>query len=248
MTRLREEYQLKVVLVSDIMPTTNAPSKELKQSLFDDNDEFDLIEEPRIKRIEHKRYKYKKISGGRRIESARQAGIEKIRCIIIDVDDIQHHWIGLITNSGTTNYAEEAEHIYSLCSEGFSQTEIAKRTGYSAATISTRIKLKEKLIPQLFEMLRKGELTGEQAKNCTKLTRIQQEELLQDKITTKAISEKYRESQSSYFLNFEEEEIEVENTSGLFITPDNLDRIIQGSSVVVKLHNGTSLEIRGEAV
>jgi hypothetical protein len=71
------------------------------------------------------------------------------------------------------------------------QTELAVALGISQGKISQRLALREKLIPELFEMLRKGDLIATVAREITSLDSFSQRSLLKQATKGQRLTIKY---------------------------------------------------------
>jgi len=150
-------------------------------------------------------FDYEIVSGNRRFHSLVQQNAEKVWVVILEVDNMEFALDGLILNSGTPNFMDEADHIKELIERhSHSKTEIAQTVGWSLSTVQQRVDLYEKLIDKFQEKLRWGEITYSATINLVKLPKHRQKEFLErmekeielgdkTKITARDCQEEYRD-------------------------------------------------------
>ena len=87
---------------------------------------------------------YELIAGERRLRAARLAGMSKVPCIVISVNDRRAAMLGLIENMQREdlNIFEEAEALRKLMDDwGVTQLEIAQKLGKAQSTIANKLRL-----------------------------------------------------------------------------------------------------------
>ena len=246
--RTRDKYRVTLVNISDIKPEQVPLEKSMKMSLFnDDGSKDEQYEEIRLVEIDDPQFKYRYINGRRRTETLRKNGEKQVRAIILsDLDEEQIHWGALHGNSGTRNYADDAEHIaYLKYTCGYRQAKISQKLGpgFSPATVNNLLKIYDKLIKPLFEMLRIGKIKYNTAFLCTKLTEELQHELYEeakkkDKLTHQMANKKHKGMQSNTANIFDSDDHEdIEGISGYFLTSSDLRRLREGESLIIEVDN-----------
>lgn len=90
------------------------------------------------------------------------------------------------------NIAKESETIRKLVEKGYDIQTISKITGISLTEIRKLYNLSIKLIPEIFEKLKTGEISSTTAFRTMQLTEKEQKSLLGEKITLKKVEEKIR--------------------------------------------------------
>lgn len=114
---------------------------------------------------------YRVIIGHRRLAAAKRAGLEKVPCVIAQMDERQQLGVMMLENmqrSDLTNY-EQAEGFQLMLDLGETVNTIAEKTGLSESTIRRRVKLTE------FDKdtLKKAEARGGTMKDYEKLSKIE---------------------------------------------------------------------------
>lgn len=117
---------------------------------------------------------YRVIIGHRRLAAAKRAGLEKVPCVIAQMDERQQLGIMMLENmqrSDLTNY-EQAEGFQMMLNLGETVNTISEKTGLSESTIRRRVKLTE------FDKdtLKKAEARGGTMKDYEKLSKIEDPE------------------------------------------------------------------------
>lgn len=106
------------------------------------------------------------IAGERRLRAAKQAGLKKIKSIVIEADEVKNLTLALIENIQRTdlNPIEEAE-AYKVLINRFNlrQQDIAAQVGKDRATIANTLRLLQ-LPAEIQEALVKGEISAGHAK------------------------------------------------------------------------------------
>lgn len=115
--------------------------------------------------------KYELICGERRLRAARQAGLEKVPCIIMDITQRKSALLALVENiqRADLNFFEEAQAIEELISfYGMTQEDAAKRLGIAQSTLANKIRLL-KLSDEEKELVLKTSLTERHARALLRL-------------------------------------------------------------------------------
>lgn len=145
--------RLQKISIDDIN-IENAPQSKVRQkSLL----EMSQVEPVTLRLLKSGRYEI--VDGRRRIVDLIANGVKEVLAIVRDdLSDNDADLHALILNSGKSNEIDEASHIVRLISNGYSQSDIAKKTGWSQAKISKRIKLWNNLAPKLKALLQAGKM------------------------------------------------------------------------------------------
>lgn len=115
--------------------------------------------------------KYELIAGERRLRAARTAGLEKVPCIVMDINMEESGLLALVENLQRSNLdaVEEAEGISRLLRIfGMSQEEAAKKLGLSQSAIANKLRLL-RLPPEVLAMIRSRTLTERQGRALLRL-------------------------------------------------------------------------------
>lgn len=143
-------------------------------------------------------WRYRIVDGRRRVAAARSLGIEQVPALVYRVlsDDVRQVIVLLSNLQRSPNPMMEAESLYQLLSEGWSEDRITKELGISKARYRQRYKLLD-LNSNLQEKLRVGEMTLGAALEATKLLDEDQEELgcEEGRVTQAEVSAKTRMQQ-----------------------------------------------------
>ena len=104
---------------------------------------------------------YELVAGERRLRAARLAGLERVPCLVLDVDAEQSGLLALVENlqRQDLDFLEQARGIASLIERyGLTQEECAQQLGKSQSAIANKLRLL-KLPEDVLEKLRAAELT-----------------------------------------------------------------------------------------
>jgi ParB/RepB/Spo0J family partition protein len=193
-----EEHQEKGVLIS-VPPPCSLETVPLDRiildfeieasffrSLADSVDKLGIVLQP-VMLIEDGDSKYKVYAGKRRILSAKKKGIEAISAMVFPKGApeslLNIYAIAENMNRGP-NPADEAERILKVMSYyNWSAEEAAKRLSVPVTHIRQRLKLAQ-LIPEFFDMLKKGKLRVSTALRIASLPRQKQKALLKEEKLT----------------------------------------------------------------
>lgn len=87
--------------------------------------------------------KYTVIIGHRRLAAAKLAGLEKVPCAVVEMDEDTQFSTMLLENMQRSDLTvlEQADGIQQLQLRGFSLDEIRQKTGFSKSTINARLKV-----------------------------------------------------------------------------------------------------------
>lgn len=125
---------------------------------------------------------YELIAGERRLRACKMAGLTKIPCVVMQMDDRQSAILGLVENvqRQDLNFFEEAESLNTLMIEwGATQSELAERIGKSPSTIANKLRLLRLSADQRTRILSAG--LGE--RHARALLRIEEEQSRNNALT-----------------------------------------------------------------
>lgn len=136
--------------------------------------------------------KYEVIAGRRRIQAARKVGLRDISAVLVSTQN--EAIITLIENIHRSgNPAAEAKAMKELLDRKMTQEDIAQVLHIDRSQVSKRVKLLD-LIPELFELLEKGQLKPSVARELAGLPKKEQKKYLErDSVTLKEAKEAKRE-------------------------------------------------------
>ena len=106
------------------------------------------------------------IAGERRLRAAKLAGLERVPCIEVDVDDTRSSLFALIENlqRRDLDFVEQAEGIRRLIAEyDLSQEDAAGRLGLSQSAVANKLRIL-RLEPELLDALRRAGCTERHAR------------------------------------------------------------------------------------
>lgn len=137
---------------------------------------------------------YRIIAGDRRVKAARRLGIKELPAVILEDTESRDNEIFLLIENlvRKRNIAKESETIRKLVEKGYDIQTISKITGISLTEIRKLYNLSIKLIPEIFEKLKTGEISSTTAFRTMQLTEKEQKSLLGEKITLKKVEKKIR--------------------------------------------------------
>ena len=136
---------------------------------FDDNEFSELVESVRQKGIiqsiavrerDDSQTGYWVIAGERRLRAARQVGLDRIPCVILDADDKEAHALAVSENCARSDMspAEEARAVQKALAQADGDREEArKRLGFSARKFNSRFQLMH-AAPCVLDALEKREI------------------------------------------------------------------------------------------
>lgn len=114
---------------------------------------------------------YELISGERRLRAAKLAGLEKVPCILLNVDKSQSAVLALVENlhRSDLDFIEEAEGISRLVRlYGLSQEEVARKLGKSQSAVANKLRIL-KLPAGMLYSIREAGLTERHARALLRL-------------------------------------------------------------------------------
>jgi len=168
-----ENKNITYIDIENIRPNPYQPRKQFNkislEELCESVKQYGVIQPINVRRLSTNMYEL--VAGERRLRAATMAGLKKIPCIIVDIDDNDSAVLALIENlqREDLSYMEEAEGYNNLINEhGFTQEELAAKIGKSQSTIANKIRLL-KLPPLVKKILADNNLTERHARALLKL-------------------------------------------------------------------------------
>ncbi len=161
-TRRRTEEGVMVLPVDQIVSSPYQP-----RQIFDSRRLEELAESIRLYgvlsplSVRLRGGRYELVAGERRLRAARMAGLERVPCLLLDVDGAESGAIALVENlqRQDLDYIEQAQGIARLIDQfGLSQEECARRLGKSQSAIANKLRLL-RLPEDILAKLRAAELT-----------------------------------------------------------------------------------------
>ena len=114
---------------------------------------------------------YELVAGERRLRACKNAGMDVIPAVLIEVSDKDSAVLSLIENlqREELNFLEEADAYFNLMKDyGFTQEELARSVGKSQSTIANKLRLL-KLSPAVKKLLLEHNLSERHARALIKL-------------------------------------------------------------------------------
>ena len=171
--RGEKQKEINYVDIEKIRPNPYQPRKKFNkislEELCESIKQYGVIQPINVRKISVNMYEL--VAGERRLRAATMAGLVKVPCIVINIDDNDSAVLALIENlqREDLSYMEEAEGYNNLLNEhGFTQEELAKKVGKSQSTIANKIRLL-KLPPLVKKILADNNLTERHARSLLKL-------------------------------------------------------------------------------
>ena len=131
------------------------------------------------------------VDGRRRTACARELGLETVPAIVLP-GDVCAELVGLSEHySRSPSPAVEAEYFMALIKSGMTQQELAAALGISQPKISQRLNLREKLHPDIFQMLKEGRILATVAREITSLDEKTQRNIAKSVAKGQKLSVKY---------------------------------------------------------
>jgi len=159
--------EARFINIERIKPDPDQPRKNFDQDslecLAESIRELGEIIDPLTVEYDEKEDIFRIISGERRFRAAKMVGLERLPCILKDVDDKKRILLQLIANLQRENITplEETAGIRTLIEKfGYSQTQAAKILNKSKSYISQTLGL-ERLTPSAKEIIQTSELSKE---------------------------------------------------------------------------------------
>lgn len=241
--------KLKKIKIKDINIEV-APSNEMQQASLIETTQNENPIQLRL----NGNGKYDIIDGRRRVVDLIAIGKDTVWAIIKEVSDAELAMQAIILNSGTANYMDEADHIYTLIQKhGMSIEAIAKKGNVTTQTIYDRLRLKEKLIPEIQEHLRAGTIKYSVALELTHLPISKQAEASTildsgEKLKLKDVKEVKRLYQAentyeSLQIPLIPEEQGPTFSPGLFLDSEQVKVLLAGQSLEVE-YQGRNLTLK----
>jgi len=157
----------RLIHIDRIKPDPNQPRKtfipETLESLAESIKELGGIIDPLTVEYDEQGDFFRIISGERRYRAAKMVGLEKLPCVVKEIDDQKRFLIQLITNLQREDipHLEEAAGIKCLVeNHGYTQTKIAKLLNKSRSYVSQILGL-ERLTEPAREIVQTSELSKE---------------------------------------------------------------------------------------
>ena len=140
------------VSVEEIMPNRSQPrkvfDKEGVEELAKSIEEYGVLQPIVVRGCgkcgENTVFKYELVAGERRLRAARMVGMDKIPCVLIDVDEEKSAELAIIENlhRKNLNFFEVAAAISSLIEVyGMTQEEVARKMSLSQPAIANKLRL-----------------------------------------------------------------------------------------------------------
>ncbi|HAA43495.1 MAG TPA: nucleoid occlusion protein [Ruminiclostridium sp.] len=168
-----EQKNITYINIENIRPNPYQPRKQFNkislEELCESVRQYGVIQPINVRRLSTNMFEL--VAGERRLRAATMAGLKKIPCIIVNINDNDSAVLALIENlqREDLSYMEEAEGYNNLINEhGFTQEELAKKIGKSQSTIANKIRLL-KLPPLVKKILADNNLTERHARALLKL-------------------------------------------------------------------------------
>ena len=161
-TRRRTEESVVMIPVGDIVPNPFQPRQVFDagalQALAESIRQYGVLSPLSVRPRDGRN---QLVAGERRLRAARLAGLERVPCLVMDVDGPESGAIALVENlqREDLDFIEQARGIARLIDLfGFSQEECARRLGKSQSAIANKLRLL-KLPGDVLDKLRAAELT-----------------------------------------------------------------------------------------
>ena len=160
--RRRTEEGVVMVPVEDILPNPFQPRQVFDaaalETLADSIRQYGVLSPLSVRRWDGQ---YQLVAGERRLRAARLAGLERVPCLVLEVDAPESGAIALVENlqREDLDFIEQARGLARLIDLfGFSQEECARRLGRSQSAIANKLRLL-RLPDDVLDKLRAAELT-----------------------------------------------------------------------------------------
>ncbi len=130
------------------------------------------------------------VAGERRYRAAKMAGLERVPCIVMSLNEVQRIQVSLIENiqRENLNAIEEAQAFqYLIDKTGFTQETVAERVGKSRSAVANSLRLLS-LSDQIKDDIVSGAMTAGHARALLSLVNPADRQLLRDKIVHEDLS------------------------------------------------------------
>ncbi len=130
------------------------------------------------------------VAGERRYRAAKMAGLDRVPCIVMTLNEVQRIQISLIENiqRENLNAIEEAQAFqYLIDKTGFTQETVAERVGKSRSAVANSLRLLS-LSDQIKDDIVSGAMTAGHARALLSLVNPADRQLLRDKIVHEDLS------------------------------------------------------------
>jgi ParB family chromosome partitioning protein len=184
-----DEMKIEYINTSDIRPNPNQPRKFFDVSSLNDLTEsvktYGVCQPITVRLINGKSYEL--VSGERRLRAAKNAGLEKIPAIVLNMTDNKSAILAMVENiqRQNLNFIEEAQGYENLISDyGLTQEDVAKHVGKSQSAVANKLRIL-KLAPHIQNMIMENGLTERHARALLKLP----DEIIQQSVLEKIIEQ-----------------------------------------------------------
>ena len=161
------EGRMKDIPVTRVRPNPYQPrlhmDEEEIRELADSIREVGVLQPLLVRPVEDG---YELVAGERRLRAAKEAGLESVPALVMDVDPFSQQLLALVENLQRRNLSsiEEGKCLEDLINRtGWSQTELARRLGRSQAALANKIRLL-KLDDEVQQLVVAGRLGERQAR------------------------------------------------------------------------------------
>ncbi|HHW67702.1 MAG: ParB family transcriptional regulator, chromosome partitioning protein [Epulopiscium sp.] len=168
-----KELKIQWIPVDKIRPNPYQPRKSFDKIALDELTnsirEYGVMQPISVRMIGNSNYEL--VAGERRLRACKNAGMDVIPAVIIEVSDKDSAVLSLIENlqREELNFLEEADAYFNLMKDyGFTQEELAKSVGKSQSTIANKLRLL-KLSPAVKKLLLENNLSERHARALIKL-------------------------------------------------------------------------------
>ncbi len=130
------------------------------------------------------------VAGERRYRAAKMAGLDRVPCIVMTLNEVQRIQVSLIENiqRENLNAIEEAQAFqYLIDKTGFTQETVAERVGKSRSAVANSLRLLS-LSDQIKDDIVSGAMTAGHARALLSLVNPADRQLLRDKIVHEDLS------------------------------------------------------------